>query len=62
MPFLGPLQAMFGPSKVTKCLENGLFFVPKIVKKWIKNVFLQTYVLGYWGCTNKWNEPMLSPC
>ena len=29
----------FGPSKVTKCLENGLFWDQKSVKKWIKNVF-----------------------
>ena len=34
--------AHFGPLKIPKCLENGLFRDQKWVKKWVKNIFLQT--------------------
>ena len=31
--------ACFGPPKIPKCLENGLFCDQKWVKKWIKTFF-----------------------
>ena len=33
--------ARFGPPKIPKCLENGLFCDQTWVKKWVKNVFFQ---------------------
>ena len=34
--------ARFGPPKIPKCLENGLFWDPKMGQKWVKNAFFQT--------------------
>ena len=34
--------AHFGPPKIPKCLENGLFWDQKIGQKWLKNAFFQT--------------------
>ena len=35
--------AHFGPPKMPKCLENGLFVLgPKMGQKWVKNAFFQT--------------------
>ena len=34
--------AHFGPPKIPKCLENGLIWDQKWVKKWVKNAFFQT--------------------
>ena len=33
--------ARFGPPKIPKCLENGLFWDKKMGQKWVKNVFFQ---------------------
>ena len=33
--------ARFGPPKIPKCLENGLFWDKTWVKKRVKNVFFQ---------------------
>ena len=35
----------FGPSKVTRCLENGLFWD----QKWVKNVLFERYFWTIWG-------------
>ena len=34
--------AHFGPPKIPKCLENGLFWDQKMGQKWVKNAFFQT--------------------
>ena len=34
--------AYFGPPKIPKCLENGLFWDQKMGQKWVKNAFFQT--------------------
>ena len=34
--------AHFGPPKIPKCLENGLFWYPKMGQKWVKTPFFQT--------------------
>ena len=34
--------AHFGPLKIPKCLENGLFWDQKMGQKWVKNAFFQT--------------------
>ena len=34
--------AHFGPPKISKCLENGLFWDQKMGQKWVKNAFFQT--------------------
>ena len=42
--FLARLElvvARFGPPKIPKCLENGLFWDKRWGKKWVKNVFFQ---------------------
>ena len=52
--------AHFGPPKTPKCLVNGLFWYPKWVKNGSKPVF-PNFILDHLGCTNGWNEPILSP-
>ena len=37
--------AHFGPPKIPKCLENGLFWD----EKWVKNAFFQTSLQTIWG-------------
>ena len=37
--------ADFGPPKIPKCLENGLFWD----QKWVKNAFFQTSSSTIWG-------------
>ena len=54
-----PIASHFGPSKVTKCLENGLFWDRSKMDQ--KCVFPKI-ILDYLGCTDKWNEPIVSPC
>ena len=34
--------AYFGPPKIPKCLENGLFWDQKMGQKWVQNAFFQT--------------------
>ena len=34
--------ALFGPPKIPKCLENGLFWDQKMGQTWLKNAFFQT--------------------
>ena len=34
--------AHFGPPKIPKCLENGLFWDQKMGQQWVKNAFFQT--------------------
>ena len=36
-----PIASHFGPSKVTKCLENGLFWDKKMGRKRVQNGFFQ---------------------
>ena len=40
-----PIVSHFGPSKVTKCLENGLLWG----QKWVKSVFFQNWFWTIWG-------------
>ena len=44
----GLVVAHFGP-KIPKCLENGLFWGPKMGQKWVKNAFFQTSSWTIWG-------------
>ena len=55
-----PMASHFGPSKVTKCLEIGWFGTKNQLKIDQKCAFPKI-LLDYLGCTNKWNEPILSP-
>ena len=41
--------AHFGPPKIPKCLENGLFWDQKMGQKWVKNAFFQTSSRTIWG-------------
>ena len=41
--------AHFGPLKIPKCLENGLFWDQKMGQKWVKNAFFQDLILDHWG-------------
>ena len=43
--------AHFGPLKIPKCLENGLFWDPKWVKMGQKRIF-PNLILHHLGCTN----------
>ena len=52
--------ARFGPPRIPKCLENGLFRYKKSVKNKSKCVF-PTMIRDHFGCLNKWNEPILGP-
>ena len=54
------MASHFGPSKVTKCLENGLFRDGKWVTNGLKRCFCTYIFLDYLGCINKRKEPMLS--
>ena len=45
------VAAHFGPPKVLKCLENGLFLGPKMGQKWVQNAFFQNLILDHLGCT-----------
>ena len=40
--------AHFGPPKIPKCPENGLFWDQKWVKKWVKTAFFQTSSQTIW--------------
>ena len=44
--------AHFGPLKIPKCLENGLFWDQKWVKEVWKNAFFPNLILDHLGCTN----------
>ena len=44
-----PIASHFGPAKVRKYLENGLFCGQKLGQKWVKNVFCQRYFWTIWG-------------
>ena len=52
--------AHFGPPRIPKCLENGLFWYPNGSKVGQKRIF-PNFILDHLGCTNGWNEPILSP-
>ena len=41
--------AHFGPPKIPKCLENGLFWDQKWVKNGSKKTFFQTSSYTIWG-------------
>ena len=43
--------AHFGPPKFPKCLENGLFWDQKCVKKGQERIF-PNLILDHLGCTN----------
>ena len=43
--------AHFGPRKIPKCLENGLFWDQKWVKMRQKRIF-PNLILDHLGCTN----------
>ena len=40
--------AHFGPPKIPKCLENGLFWD----QKWVKKSIFPNLILDHLGCTN----------
>ena len=56
-----PLQAILAPSKSQNALKMGCFATNNGSKMGQKCVFPKI-LLDYLGCTNKWNEPILSPC
>ena len=56
--FLKMILDHLGCSRVTKCLEKGLFWTKEKLDQ--KCVFPKI-LLNYLGCTNKWNEPILGP-
>ena len=61
---LEPIASHFGPSKVTKCLNNGLFCDQKWVKNGSKMYFSKNDPRSFGvhkQVTNKRNEPILSP-
>ena len=41
--------AHFGPPKIPRYLENGLFWDQKMGQKWVKNAFFQTSSETIWG-------------
>ena len=45
--------ARLGPPRIPKCLENGLFLVPKIGQKWVKKVFFLKMILSILGYLNE---------
>ena len=49
--------ARFGPPKIPKCLENGLFRDKKNGSKMGQKCVFPKMILYHLGCTNKWNEP-----
>ena len=49
------------PSKVTKRLENGLFWDNKMGQKCVKKVLFPKMILDHLGCLSNRNEPFLSP-
>ena len=53
--------ARFSSPKLPKCLENGLFWDKKWSKMGQKCGFPKM-IPDHLGCTNKWNEPISSPC
>ena len=54
---------VFGPPKIPKCLENGLFCNQKSVKNGSKKMcFSQGTFWIIWGAQINWNEPISSPC
>ena len=44
--------AHFGPQKIPKCLENGLFSDQKWVKNGSKKCIVPNLILDHLGCTN----------
>ena len=54
------MVAHFGPPKIPKCLESGLFWTKKGSKRGQKCVFAKM-IIDHLGCLNKSNEPILSP-
>ena len=55
-----PLVTLIGPWKIRKCLENGLFWVRKRVKRGQKRIFPKV-IPDHWGFTKKCFWPILSP-
>ena len=51
--------AHFGPPKIPKCLENGLFWDQNGSKMSQKRIFPKL-ILDHLGCTNVRHEPILS--
>ena len=60
-PFLSALQAILATLESQNALKMGCFGAKNQSKMDQKCVFPKI-VWDYWGCTNKWNEPILSPC
>ena len=58
-PFLSPGQAILATPKSQNALKMGYFGTKNQSKMDQKCVFPKI-LLDYLGCTNKWNEPMLS--
>ena len=48
-----PVVTRFGPWKIPKCLENGLFWDQKMGQKWVRNAFFPKVILDHLGCSNK---------
>jgi hypothetical protein len=55
------VQAILATPKSQNALKIGCFG-NKNQSKMDKKCVLPKIVLDYVGCTNKWNEPILSPC
>ena len=60
-PILSPLQAILATPESQNALKKGCFRTKNQSKMDQKCVFPKI-PLDYLGCTNKWNEPILSPC
>ena len=54
------LVARFGPPKIPKRLENGLFWDQKITQKLGKKCVFSKMIVDHLGGLNKWNEPIAS--
>ena len=52
-----PIASHWGHSKVTKCIENGLFFGTKNQSKMDQNVFFQRYLWTIWGAQTSGMSP-----
>ena len=56
-----PVVTSFGPWKIPKCLQNGLFGDPRWVKKWVKNAFSRRCSHTIWEVDRTAFSPF-SPC
>ena len=59
--FLARFELVMATPKSQNALKMGCFTAKKRSKMG-QNVFFPKIPLDDLGCTNKWNEPILSPC